>query len=234
RTLLLTATPCVSLSGQINGAICIGQDVTRLKDLDERKASMMAMVSHELKSPLHGIIGLCSSLLDGNAAVEEGQVPRSLEMVYNCANRLLDMVANIMDTSVLVNNKKMRMSKDPVQVKDIIEEVITLCRKASNGKDRGPLLRPGVQLINNIHDTLPIIEADAYRCTQLLYNLITNAIKFTHEGSVVVSAGYDDAEQRVFVEIEDTGPGHCNQLRVSAPGRSDINLHLSRVRVQKA
>lgn len=207
RTLLLTATPCVSLLGQINGAICIGQDVTRLKDLDERKASMMAMVSHELKSPLHGIIGLCSSLLDGNAAVEEGQVPRSLEMVYNCANRLLDMVANIMDTSVLVNNKKMRMSKDPVQVKDIIEEVITLCRKASNGKDRGPLLRPGVQLINNIHDTLPIIEADAYRCTQLLYNLITNAIKFTHEGSVVVSAGYDDAEQRVFVEIEDTGIG---------------------------
>ena len=99
RTLLLTATPCVSLSGQINGAICIGQDITRLKDLDERKASMMAMVSHELKSPLHGIIGLCSSLLDGNADPEEGQVPRSLEMVYNCANRLLDMVANIMDTS---------------------------------------------------------------------------------------------------------------------------------------
>jgi len=207
RTLLLTATPCVSLSGQINGAICIGQDITRLKDLDERKASMMAMVSHELKSPLHGIIGLCSSLLDGNADPEEGQVPRSLEMVYNCANRLLDMVANIMDTSVLVNNKKMRMSRDPVQIKDILDEVITLCRKASNGKDRGLLLRPGVQLINNIQDPLPMIEADAYRCTQLLYNLITNAIKFTHEGSVVVSAGYDDAEQRVFVEIEDTGIG---------------------------
>ena len=110
RTLLLTATPCVSLLGQINGAICIGQDVTRLKDLDERKASMMAMVSHELKSPLHGIIGLCSSLLDGNAAVEEGQVPRSLEMVYNCANRLLDMVANIMDT--LQGCKEIREDKN--------------------------------------------------------------------------------------------------------------------------
>ena len=71
---------------------------------------MMAMVSHELKSPLHGIIGLCSSLLDGNAAVEEGQVPRSLEMVYNCANRLLDMVANIMDT--LQGCKEIREDKN--------------------------------------------------------------------------------------------------------------------------
>ena len=98
-----------------------------------------------------------------------------------------------------MNNKKMRMSRDPVQIKDILDEVITLCRKASNGKDRGLLLRPGthrcryfqgdtlslfyvtwlpgVQLINNIQDPLPMIEADAYRCTQLLYNLITNAIK---------------------------------------------------------
>ncbi|CAE7029436.1 arcB [Symbiodinium natans] len=175
-TLLLTATPCVAVSGEISGAICIGQDITRLKDLDERKASMMAMVSHELKSPLHGILGLCSSLM-GDTNLDASRVGTSLSAMYSCANRLLDMVANIMDTSVLVNDKKMRMSKDPVQMKDIIQEVVTLCLSATSGKDGQPMLRPGVQIINNVKEPLPIIEADAYRCTQLVYNLITNAMK---------------------------------------------------------
>ena len=94
-TLLLTATPCVSLTGKTSGAICIGQDITKLKDLDERKASMMAMVSHELKSPLHGIIGLCSSLMSESSNSE--RLPKAVETMHNCASRLLDMVANIMD-----------------------------------------------------------------------------------------------------------------------------------------
>ena len=99
-TLLLTATPCVAVSGEISGAICIGQDITRLKDLDERKASMMAMVSHELKSPLHGILGLCSSLM-GDTNLDASRVGTSLSAMYSCANRLLDMVANIMDTPLV-------------------------------------------------------------------------------------------------------------------------------------
>ena len=102
-TMLLSATACVSMQGKTNGAIFIGQEITQLKTLDERKASMMAMVSHELKSPLHGIIGLCSSLMDSHADGEHNdKFPAVVETMHNCATRLLDMVANIMDAPLVI------------------------------------------------------------------------------------------------------------------------------------
>jgi len=207
-TLLVTATPALSPSGQIVGTVCVGQDITAIKDLESRKASIMAMLSHELKSPLHGITGLSSSLLDDSAV--PGMVKKPLAMMQNCAKRLLDMVSNIMDASVLVHDKKMRMSKDKVQVQSIVEEVITLARQAS-GEVGSHSLSPGVKLVNDVTSPLPIIVADAHRITQLIYNLVTNAIKFTHQGSITVSASYDDEKREIYIEVTDTGIGIAPQ-----------------------
>lgn len=203
-TLLVTVTPTLASSGQTVGTICIGQDITKLKDLEARKASIMAMLSHELKSPLHGITGLSSSLLDDTEVPLS--VKKPLSMMQNCAKRLLDMVSNIMDASVLVHDRKMRMSKDKVQLQTIVEEVITLCQQAS-GEVGSHSLSPGVKLLNNLTQPMPIIEADAYRVTQVIYNLVTNAIKFTHEGSISVSGSYDDSKRQVMVDVIDTGIG---------------------------
>ncbi|CAK9098629.1 Hybrid signal transduction histidine kinase D [Durusdinium trenchii] len=203
-TLLLTATTCLAPTGQTSGVICIGQDITKLKDLDERKASMMAVVSHELKSPLHGILGLCNSLLEDDET--PFQVKKPLSMMNSCTKRLLDMVSNIMDASVLVHDQKMRMSKDPVQIQTVVEEVITLSQQSS-GEVGSHALSPGVHLINEVFAPLPVIEADRYRVTQMLYNLVTNAIKFTHKGSIIVSASADDERKMVKVDVRDTGIG---------------------------
>lgn len=161
-------------------------------------------LSHELKSPLHGITGLSSSLLDDTEVPLS--VKKPLSMMQNCAKRLLDMVSNIMDASVLVHDRKMRMSKDKVQLQTIVEEVITLCQQAS-GEVGSHSLSPGVKLLNNLTQPMPIIEADAYRVTQVIYNLVTNAIKFTHEGSISVSGSYDDTKRQVMVDVIDTGIG---------------------------
>ncbi|CAJ1368663.1 unnamed protein product, partial [Effrenium voratum] len=203
--LLLTATPCLAPTGRTTGSICIGQDITKLKDLEDRKASIMAMVSHELKSPLHGIIGLSNSLLEGSELPSALQKP--MGMLHNCAKRLLDMVSNIMDASVLVQDKRMRMAKDPVQLQTIIEEVMLLSQQSCGERGSGNPASLGVKLINEVTKPLPVIEADAYRCTQLMYNLVANAVKFTHEGSVTVSASYDDEKQMVEVQVKDTGIG---------------------------
>eukprot|EP00438_Fugacium_kawagutii_P034387 Skav207722 [mRNA] locus=scaffold362:13363:20808:- [translate_table: standard] len=144
---------------------CPGMCEAPWEDLEERKASIMAMLSHELKSPLHGITGLSSSLM------EDSEVPgaRCIHWGWN-----------------------------------IVEEVITLCHNSS-GEVRSHALSPGVKLQNLVTQPLPVIVADAYRVTQVIYNLVTNAMKFTHEGSITVCGSYDETKQQVMIDVKDTG-----------------------------
>lgn len=178
---------------------------------------MMAVVSHELKSPLHGIIGLSQSLLESastNAANGVGvssnaATRKALTMVNNSAKKLLDIVTSIMDTSLLLNRRSQVLANtapDPVSLVNIMEDVIMLNRQAVD-KRGVPLLRPGVTLVNRVKGPLPVIEGDAFRITQLFYNLVSNALKFTQQGSVIVSCDADDIEELLIVYIKDTGVG---------------------------
>jgi len=201
--LLLNATPRVSPQGDIVGVICVGQDITNIKEIEQKKSSFMAMVSHELKSPLHGIIGLSSSMSDTPGI--DTAVQKPLQLIHSCATRLLDMVSNIMDASVLVQDKKMRFSRDTVQMASVVEEVLVLCQHSID-KRGNPVVKTGVCLINAV-TALPEIEADAHRCTQVIYNLVTNALKFTHAGHVRVTGATDNVKQTITLTVEDTGIG---------------------------
>eukprot|EP00439_Symbiodinium_sp_Y106_P005592 s7328_g1.t1 len=99
------------------------------------------------------------------------------------------MVSNINMASELTREKPTQLHPSRVQLQTIIEEVMLLVGKSiQDRKDKvttGPAglgIRPKIQLINQIRSPLPLIEADEHRCTQLFYNLVANAVKFTHEG----------------------------------------------------
>jgi len=167
--LLMNATPRLSPQREIVGVICVGQDITNMKEIEQKKSSFMAMVSHELKSPLHGIIGLSNSLVDN--AGSDSPMLKPLQLLRSCATRLLDMVSNIMDASVLVQDKKMRFSRDNVNMNSIVEEVLMLCQHAVD-KRGSPIVKDGVKLVNEVSG-LPMIEGDSHRITQVIYNLVT-------------------------------------------------------------
>ena len=211
--LLMNAVPRKDATNKTVSVVCVGQDMTRSKDVEEWKSSMMAVVSHELKSPLHGIIGLSQSLLESasNSGVtgSTAAARKALTMINNSAKKLLDIVTSIMDTSLLLNRKSLvfaNMAPDPVSLVNIMEDVIMLNRQAVD-KRGVPLLRPGVTLVNRVKGPLPVIEGDAFRLTQLFYNLVSNALKFTQQGSVIVSCDADDIEELLIVYIKDTGVG---------------------------
>jgi len=196
----------------ILGATCIGQDITQMKELDVKRSNIAATVTHELRSPLHGIIGLSEQLISTGG--DERQ-KRLLIMISHCARRLLDLVTNIMDVSTLVQSKRMLLARDPVHMGKLIEEVLVLLSTAVD-KAKKPVRKDDVQLIINVPDQLPIIEADANRCMQMLYNLVTNAFKYTKEGTVEVSASADDEKEILTVRIRDTGigisPAACERI----------------------
>ncbi|CAK0868411.1 unnamed protein product [Prorocentrum cordatum] len=191
------------------GIVLVGQDRTQVahyEALEERKNRFMATVSHELRSPLHGICGLSAALEKDEAS--EGR-RKQLGMVHSCATRLLDLVANIMDMTAQrsKNKDKKPLVKDPVHLSAILEEVIELVSNATD-KAMRPLLSRECSLVNTIVDgTLPLVEGDAYKLTQVFFNLLTNSCKFCRSGRIEVSAQRDSADGLVSISVSDTGIG---------------------------
>lgn len=195
------------LSGDILG---IGQDLTEvvnLKAAEERRARFTAITSHELRSPLHGITGLTAAMAN---SVQDPTARRQLNMIKNCAVRLLDLVTNIMEMSHQDSRKGLSECPRPsvaVNIMNIVDEVVSLTTMATD-KSLKPLLKPEVELINGMRTgKLPLVPGDAFRLTQLFYNLITNAVKFTAHGSVTLTAKHIAAESRLEISVTDTGRG---------------------------
>lgn len=205
-SLLMNVTPQRNGDGSTTGVVCVSQDRTEVvhyQAVEERKNRFMATVSHELRSPLHGICGLASGLEESEP--DEAR-RRQIAMVRSCATRLLDLVVNIMDLSAQRKGTK-SLAKDPVHLSAILEEVVALISSATD-KSMRPLLGEKCRLINKVAGTaLPIVEGDAYKLTQVFFNLLTNACKFCRAGHIEVAAETDHAENLVCVIVSDTGIG---------------------------
>jgi len=211
RHLAMSLVPKSTSEGDLAGVMAIGQDLsdlTELKMVQERKSALMAMLSHEIRSPLHGMLGLTSTLLETEAGKK---LNRQLGMIKCCSARLLDLVTNIMD---LAQNEKRRMEgrspprlADPVDLVAVVDEVMTMTGMAVDKMNK-PLVRPTVRLVNNVaNQRVPLILGDAHKCTQMIYNLVTNACKFTEKGSVSLSARHLPGQQRLEIDVTDTGRG---------------------------
>jgi len=190
------------------GVVLIGQDRTEVahyQEVEERKSRLMATVSHELRSPLHGICGLSAALERDEAS--EGR-RKQLAMVRSCATRLLDLVVNIMDVSAQRSHpEKKPLSKDPVHLSAILEEVVALVSNATD-KSMRPLLSRKCELVSSFAGvTLPLVEGDAYKLTQVFFNLLTNACKFCREGRIELAAHTEHADGFVCISVIDTGIG---------------------------
>ncbi|MDR1978370.1 MAG: response regulator [Synergistaceae bacterium] len=167
-----------------------------LNRLNELKDEFLANTSHELKTPINGIIGIVESMIDGAAGSLTDEQKYNLAIVSNSGKRLSNMINDILDFTKL-KNKEIVLQIKPLDLKTIVDTVIVLSKPLVKGKD--------VALVNEIDDSLTAIGADENRLQQILYNLIGNAIKFTEKGRVAVSAKV--VGDKVAISVEDTGIG---------------------------
>uniref|UniRef100_A0A7S4T8Z2 histidine kinase n=1 Tax=Alexandrium monilatum TaxID=311494 RepID=A0A7S4T8Z2_9DINO len=223
RQLAVSFVPKLSEEGRPAGLMAVGQDlseVSKLKYIQVRKSAFMAMLSHEIRSPLHGIMGLARALQDSPAAKP---MSKHLGMIHACTDRLLDLVSNIMflaqQEKIHAEDKEAPRPSERVSFPAIVDEVIALTRIAVDKSNRR-LLKPSVALVNNVSgQRLPIVPGDRQKCVQLLYNLVTNACKFTDKGSITVGARYLGERQAIEIDVADTGEGISpeGQKRVFQP-----------------
>jgi signal transduction histidine kinase len=175
---------------------------TYLNRLNELKDEFLANTSHELRTPINGIIGIVESMIDGAAGTLTKEQKYNLAIVSNSGKRLSSMINDILDFTKL-KNQEIELQIKPVDLKTIADTVIILSKPLIKGKE--------LALENDIDGSLPAISADENRIQQILYNLIGNAIKFTEKGHVRVSAKFSGdfggSGEMIAVSVEDTGIG---------------------------
>jgi len=171
-------------------------DVTRLKKLEKIRTDFVANVTHEIKTPLTAIIGYLETLKSGAVEdVEETQ--RFLDIILKQAERLNRLV----DDLLVISNLEMKETKlnfEDVSLPSAVGNVVSLVQARAASKK--------IVIYNNLKENLAPIRADRDKLTQILVNVMDNAVKFTPEGgSVFIEASA--TEREVVVSIRDTGIG---------------------------
>lgn len=163
------------------------------------KSEFLANMSHEIRTPLNGIIGFTQLLKKSDLTIRQEDY---LNTISNSSESLLHIINEILDFSK-IEVGKLVLDHGPFYLRDIIQDTLTLLAPAAHQKQ--------LELISFIYrDTPRTLMGDAQRIKQILTNLIGNAIKFTHDGSVVVRAMLEDECDKfalLRVSIQDTGIG---------------------------
>ena len=174
----------------------VAQLSDRLQMLDKLKDEFLANTSHELRTPINGIIGIGESLIGGVTGPLPDNTIKNLRVIVSSGKRLSSLINDILDFSRLRNNDIV-LQKKRIDLKQLVAIVMTVVKATMPGKD--------VTMINEVPDDFPYVVGDENRLQQVMYNLVGNAFKFTDEGYVKVTAEEQDGIARICVE--DSGVG---------------------------
>jgi signal transduction histidine kinase len=172
--------------------------IERNAELEEAyrlQSDFLSIVSHELRSPLHSILGYTDLLLEDETGISE-QSSKNLSAIGGSARRLLGLINEILDFSRLTAGQ-MNAHSDDFELLPLLKGALEDARALARG-------RP-VELVLDAPEDRIVLRSDAEKVTQILTNLLSNAVKFTDTGTVTLRAGV--LPDGVELEVSDTGIG---------------------------
>ena len=167
------------------------------------KSEFLAKMSHEIRTPMNGIIGMTEALHQENLTKEQKEY---VEIVRKSADLLLNLIDDLLDFSK-IEAGKMQLEEIPFRLRDEVKTSLDLFRPIVEEKK----LTLTVKINQDVPDN---IIGDPFRLRQVLSNLISNAIKFTHEGEIVVGIQLEEeynGNLTLLFYVEDTGVGIPHQ-----------------------
>ncbi|EKK7694455.1 aerobic respiration two-component sensor histidine kinase ArcB [Cronobacter sakazakii] len=188
--------------GKRHGLMGFGRDITerkRYQDALERasrdKTTFISTISHELRTPLNGIVGLSRILLDTELSAEQ---EKYLKTIHVSAVTLGNIFNDIIDMDK-IERRKVQLDNQPVDFTSFLADLENLSGLQAQQKGLRFVMEP-------VRPVPHKVLTDGTRLRQILWNLISNAVKFTQQGQVTVRVSYNENEQLRF-EVEDSGIG---------------------------
>ena len=173
------------------------QDKSRqLAEASKHKSQFLANMSHELRTPMNAILGYTELILDNIYGEPTEKMRGVLTRVQSNGKHLLGLINDVLDLSK-IEAGQLTLSLADYSVKDVVHNVFSSVESLAKNKK--------LALTIELPKTLPVAHGDERRLTQVLLNLVGNAIKFTDEGEVAIKAA--SVNGSVTLSVHDTGPG---------------------------
>jgi PAS domain S-box-containing protein len=210
RWLLTTKIPLRDKDGNITGLVGIGHDITERKEIveelirskekaeesDKLKTAFLHNISHEIRTPMNAIVGF--SALLGEPEVDEKTRKSYIEVIMQSSNHLLSIITDIVDISNIEANL-IKTYKNEVPINTTIKSLFNQFIPKAAEKKIDMIWEPGLS------DYDALILTDKSKLSQIISNLISNAIKFTDKGTIKI--GYKLVENFLEFYVSDTGIG---------------------------
>jgi PAS domain S-box-containing protein len=205
----LTISPIRDPDGVVVGASKIARDITERKQAEAERARLLsvaqeasrlkdeflATLSHELRTPLNAILGYTRMLRSGLIAPEKEA--RALDTIERNATSLTEIIEDVLDVSRIISGK-IRLNVRPVELQTVIQESIEAVRPAAEARN--------IRIECILDSGEAPVSGDPERLQQILWNLVSNAVKFTDRGGRV-QIRLERAESHVELIVSDTGVG---------------------------
>jgi PAS domain S-box-containing protein len=177
------------------------QLIKDLREVDQLKSQFLANMSHELRTPLNSIIGFSRVILKGIDGPITDVQQQDLTAIYNSGQHLLGLINDILDLA-RIEAGKMELNFEEVHIGEMVTSVFSTAK--------GLVKEKPIQLVPRIPSDMPTVRGDTMRVRQILLNLISNASKFTDEGTITVDASVQKGpggKMEALINVIDTGPG---------------------------
>jgi PAS domain S-box-containing protein len=194
---LVSAAPIFDKYGQIDTAVAVFMDMTRLKELDAVKQDFFSMITHDLRSPLATITGLSDAALQAHQNGDDSELSSNLTSIDEAVSVLNGLVENLLDMARIEAGVAI-FEFEVCHMADIAADVVARIRRTREAQGR--------EIHLNVPSSLPSIYADPSQIDRVLANLLSNALKYS-DGTVEVSASLENPSGRVRTSVVDRGPG---------------------------
>jgi PAS domain S-box-containing protein len=191
----ITYAPLLSPEGNLLNIIASIRDITHFREAEELKSIFISVISHELKTPVALIKGFVGTLRRDDVSWDSEIVQDSLQVIEEEADRLTELIDNLLDASRLQAGG-LKLNQSDVEFKSFVEKMADRFRTQSDKHT----------ITVDFPVEFPIVMADEDRLAQVFSNLLSNAIKYSPDGGEIRISGQVRPEQ-VIICVQDQGPG---------------------------